>query len=238
MKNNKIEVSIVIPAFNEEKYLSLTLESISKLNNKDFEVIVVDNNSEDKTAQIAESFKTKINLRVVLEKKKGRGAARFRGFSEALGSMILSTDADTIVYPEWLDMMVKDIKGEIIATTSSCRIEDCPYLTRILFNFIQPASMVLYRIIFGHFWFSGFSFAILKSTYEKSGGFNPNLQVQEDLDLSFKVAKLGKIKFINKPVIPSGRRFKKGLISGLFEYIKTFTEIFVFKKRAYLDNPR
>lgn len=241
MDKSKPQVSIVIAAYNEEKYLPSTLESIAKLKtDQGFEVIVVDNNSTDKTARVAEDYKTRLNLRVVSEKKEGRGAARFRGFEVALGKIIISTDADAMVYPDWLKTMTKDISGEVVATTSSCRIEDGSFLTKTLFNFIQPQAMILYRLVFGHFWFCGFSFAILKSVYQKAGRFNPGLQAQEDLDLSFRVAKLGKIKFINKPVTVSARRFKQeGLLLGLYDYIRSFSQAFVFKKKSvYLDNPR
>lgn len=240
MVSQQVDLSVVIPAYNEEKFLPLCLQSISELTtDKDFEVIVVDNNATDKTAQIAKEFQETLNLRVISEERQGRGAARKRGFDEALGRVIVSLDADTIVYPDWMDILLEGIKGDVVAVTTSCKIEDCPLLTKAIFNFLQPKVMVLYRILFGHFWLSGFSFAILEATYVKSGKFNPNLQGQEDIDLSFRVARLGKIKFINKPVIFSGRRFQKGLVRGFYQYIHTFIEAFLLRRQdVYLDNPR
>lgn len=240
MSKDNIEVSIVIPAYNEEKYLLLALQSLVSLQTqKNFEVIVVDNSSTDNTAQVAGNFQDKLHLRVIFEKTKGRGAARKRGFDEAKGQIIISLDADTVVYPDWLDTLIDPLQGRVVATTTSCKITDCSILTNAIFNFIQPAAMYVYRIFTGHYWLSGFSFAILKSAYESSGGFNPNLQAQEDLDLSFRVAKLGKIKFINKPVIVSGRRFKDGLLVGFYDYVRSFAEAFILKKKSvYLDNPR
>lgn len=240
MSKNNIAVSIVIPAYNEEKYLSRALQSLASLQTKkNFEVVVVDNSSTDNTAKLAGNFQDKLNLRVVLEKIKGRGAARKRGFDEAKGRIIVSLDADTVVYPDWLDTLTAPLENTVAATTTSCKITDCSSLTNAVFNFMQPKAMVLYRIFSGHYWLSGFSFAILRSVYEKSNGFDPALQAQEDLDLSFKVAKLGKIKFINKPVIFSGRRFKDGLLVGFYDYIRSFAEAFILKKKTvYLDNPR
>lgn len=237
---SEVKASVVIPAYNEEKYLGRTLNSlVNQQTDINFEVIVVDNNSTDKTSKVAQSFQDKLNLRVILEKKVGRGAARARGFEEAKGEIILSTDSDTLVFPTWVETLASGIKDNIIATSTSCKITDCSPITNSLFNFIQPVTMMLYRLFLGHFWLSGFSFAILKSSYIKAGGFDTKIQAQEDLDLSFRVAKLGKIKFINKPVIFSGRRFQDGLLVGFFDYIKTFTEIFILKKRnTYLDNPR
>ena len=238
MVNTK--VSVVIPAFNEEKYIKNTLESlIDQDTNLEYEVIVVDNNSTDKTLEIARQFKDRINLRIINETKQGRGVARARGFDEARGGIILSADADTIFYQGWIETLASAIKGDVVGVTTSCKINDLSLISNRIFNFGQPICMVLYRIFLGHYWLSGFSFGILKSVYLSSGGFDTSLQAQEDIDLSFKVAKLGKIKFINKPVIFSGRRFKNGVLTGFFEYIYTFIEAFVFKRKSvYLDNPR
>lgn len=241
MENKNIDASIVIPAFNEEAYIKACLESISKLETKlNFEVILVDNNSTDKTVEVAQKFANGINLRIIKESKQGRGAARAIGFKEAQGKIILSTDADATFDPNWLDILVAGIKGKIVATTTTCKITDCSALTNLIFNFIHPAMTVIYGAIFGNCWLFGFSFAIYKSVYDESEGFDPNLQAQEDFDLGYKICKLGKIKFINKqPLIVSGRRFKNGLLAAFYEYISTFITVIILKrKNAYLDNPR
>lgn len=235
-------VSIVIPAFNEEKYIENTLFSLLESEQKtriDYEVILVDNNSTDKTVKLAQKFKEGMDLRIIKEERQGRGIARARGFEEAIGEIIFSADADTIFYTGWIEQLASELKGEVVAVTTSCKIVDCSPLTNFIFNFFQPKTMTLYRLLLGHYWLNGFGFGILKSVYKKSGGFDRSLQAQEDLDLAFRIAKLGKIKFINKAVIFSGRRFKQGLLTGLLEYLQTYNEAFILKKRSvYLDNPR
>lgn len=237
-----VAVSVVIPAYNEEKYIGETLNSLLKSEQQTdikYEIILVDNNSTDKTVEIARKFATGMDLRIIKEASQGRGAARARGFKEAKGEIILSADADTIFHKKWIEELKNNLKGCVVAVTTPCKIMDSTAINNAIFNFIQPIMMVLYRIFSGHYWLSGFSFGILKSVYEKSGGFDITLQAQEDLDLSFRVAKLGKIKFISKPVIFSSRRFKRGLMMGFYDYIRSFTEAFVLKKkRVYLDNPR
>ena len=241
MSKNSI-ISIVIPAFNEEKYIENTLFSLLKSEQKthiNYEVILVDNNSTDETVNIAQKFKEGMNLRIIKESKQGRGVARARGFNEARGDIILSADADTIFYRGWIETLTNALKGTVVGVTTSCRINDSLPLTNTVFNFSQPILMVLYRIFSGHYWLSGFSFGILRFVYEKAGGFNVSLQAQEDIDLSFRVAKLGKIKFVNKPVTFSGRRFRNGIVYGLYEYTQTFLNVFLFKrKNVYLSNPR
>ena len=237
---SEFDASIVIPAFNEEKYIKNCLESISKLDTKlNYEVILVDNNSSDQTVSIAKSFQDILNIRIVKESRQSRGAARAKGFEEAKGEMVLSTDADTILYPDWLDILVGSINTQVLAATTSCKIEDLSPLKNLLLNFIHLTTTIIYGAIFGNSWLFGFSFAISKKVYLEIGGFETNLQAQEDFDLGYRVHKLGKIKFINKPVTFSGRRFKRGLLKGLYAYLRTFIQAFVFKKKnIYLNNPR
>src|SRR5215204_5514260 len=95
-----MRLSVIIPAYNEEKYLPETLERVVKaLSNTDraSEIIVVDNESEDKTREIAESF----GARVVSESVHNIGKVRNTGGKNASGDVFVFVDADTLV-PETL----------------------------------------------------------------------------------------------------------------------------------------
>ncbi|PIP64322.1 hypothetical protein COW96_03190 [Candidatus Roizmanbacteria bacterium CG22_combo_CG10-13_8_21_14_all_33_16] len=230
----KMLVSVVIPCFNEEKVIAACLTAlVSQKTSHSFEVIVVNNNSTDQTVEIIKKFRDKLDLRIAQQKKKGRGPARKMGFQYAKGNIILSTDADTIVPPKWIETLVNSLLLEKnIAVTGSSKIVDCGWSANAIFNLIQPLSMRFYRIFFGHYWLSGFSFGISKKIYDKSGGFNDDINGLEDIDLSFKVKKIGVIKFIpNIPVIFSGRRFSKGLLKGLFSYINQFFIYFFYREK-------
>ena len=226
---------VMIPAYNEEKLLSTCLNSlVNQKTSLKFEVILVNNNSSDNTQEVAESFKRKLNLKIFFEKQKGRGAARKIGFEKAKGEIILSTDADSVVPSSWIEEHISAFKiNSIVATTGPCKIIDCSPATNKTFNFLQPKLMAFYRAIFGHYWLSGFNFAIKKSIYEKSGGFNSQLNALEDLDLAFRVKKLGKISFFKKSTVTfSGRRFNKGLLTGFLLYVLVFTKYLIFKKHT------
>ncbi len=237
-------ISVVIPAYNEEKFLPACLDSLAaQKTSREFEVIVVDNNSTDKTGEIARSYKTKIlNLKVVLESKKGRGQARSTGFKHASGDLIFSTDADTILPSNWIESIagVFEENPGIAAVVGSWRIEDYSTFKSALLHFIQPTAMRLYRLFFGHYWLNGFNFAIQKNAYEKSGGFSTILGAQEDVDLALRVSKIGKIKFLpHMRVITSGRRFKNGLSKELMSYVATFFRYRLLKSRSVdLNDPR
>lgn len=235
--------SVVIPAYNEENQISSCLDALVKQStDRRFEVIVVDNNSTDNTSKIVNNYKKKLNIKVVIEEQKGRGSARKTGFKKASGDIILSTDADTIVPEDWIERIITIFESNknVLAVTGVCQIVDNSKLTNALFNIFQPLSMRIYRLFFGHYWLSGFNFAVRKSSYLTSGGFDPKLNVQEDIDLSFKVSKVGKIKFLpDLCVNVSGRRFQKGFIKGVTPYLSSFSSYFFLKRKdVYLDNPR
>ncbi len=204
------------------------------------EVIVVDNNSTDSTAKIAKGFRELLHVRVLLEKKKGRGAARKSGFEAAKGEIIFSTDADTMVPSDWVSSILKefDKDARVVAVTGMTKIVDCDAMTNFFFNAIMPLHMKAYRLLSGYCVLSGFNFAIKRTAYKKAGGFNAVTDAYEDVDLSKKVHKsnLGTVRLIEEaPVIFSGRRFKRGLVRGYMDYATTFTvKFFSGKDRVLL----
>lgn len=226
-------VSIVIPAYNEEKIISQCLDSLCAQNTKQkFEVIVVNNNSTDQTEKIVKKYKDRLPLMIINEKNKGRGWARFAGFKVARGGIILSTDADTEVPKNWVEKLSAVLNDQdIVAVSGPCKINDCSPSENIIYNLIQPLVMMGYAVVFRHYWLNGFNFGVKKEAYLKSGGFNPKLNAQEDVDLGFKVNKVGKIKYINLPVTCSGRRFRGNLLKGLISYPKIFIEYYFLKKK-------
>lgn len=98
MTKSKIRVSLVIPVYNEESYLRPCLEAALAQDQPFFEIIVVDNNCTDKTAEIARAF---AGVRVVSEPHQGKVYARNTGFAAARGDIIARIDADTVLPPEW-----------------------------------------------------------------------------------------------------------------------------------------
>jgi cellulose synthase/poly-beta-1,6-N-acetylglucosamine synthase-like glycosyltransferase len=91
-------ISIIIPAYNEERYLKRCLDSIAALSESPYEVLVVDNNSTDATAQIATSYPF---VRLLHEKLQGRVYARNTGFDAAKGDILARIDADAVLPADW-----------------------------------------------------------------------------------------------------------------------------------------
>src|SRR3989344_7027794 len=98
-----MKISVVIPAYNEEKHIGSCLEHFLKQEEKADEIIVVDNNSTDNTAKIANKY----GAVVVREVKQGMIHARNTGFNSATFEIIARTDADTYVPKNWIKL-IKD----------------------------------------------------------------------------------------------------------------------------------
>jgi len=94
-------VSVILPARNEENFISRCLETLSAQDYKDFEIIAIDDSSEDKTGEIIEKFAKQdskivhVSAREKPENWMGKNWACMEGFKKVTGSLLLFTDADT-----------------------------------------------------------------------------------------------------------------------------------------------
>lgn len=110
-----MNVSIVIPVYNEAERLAVCLEAIGRQSVKPFEVFVVDNNSTDGSVRVAESFDF---VTVVRESKQGVLHARNRGFDLAKAEIIGRIDADTLLPPDWVRNVLEIFASRQVSAVS------------------------------------------------------------------------------------------------------------------------
>lgn len=130
MQNNKLSISVVIPAYNAAETIRQCIDAVENqsLERDSYEVIVVDNNSTDGTGAIIRSFP---NVHYYLETRKGSASARNAGLKHARGRIIAFTDADCIPARGWLEQIVAPIEsgeydvcgGEIVPVSVDTEIE-------------------------------------------------------------------------------------------------------------------
>lgn len=219
-------VSIVIPAFNEEKLIGPCLTALTNLTTTHpFEVILVDNASTDRTVPIARTFAKQLPLHIVHEPVKGRGAARATGCAAAKGEIIFSTDADSVVPPDWLELILPHFTDpQVVAVTSWGRTTDFSWWKNGILNLVFRYLFIFHPLIIGAYWLSGFNAAIRANAYRAVGGFSEQENGMEDLELTKKIMHLGTIKLVPEAVVEySGRRFEQGLIRGALDYIRAAT---------------
>lgn len=218
-----MKISVVISAYNEEKYINSCLDSLMKQTKKPYEIIVVDNNSKDKTSDIVKKYS---QIKLVLEKRPGIISSRNTGFKKAQGEIIARCDADTIVPPDWIEKIEKVFlkKDSIIAVSMPILTYDIPFIRNKL-KFLFYLYIFIPRFFIGHYPLLGPSMAIRKTVWDK---IMPKLctdpkKVHEDLDISFHIKKLGKV-YHDKTnlVLTSGRRIKYNPWSFFGEYTIRF----------------
>ncbi|MCL5771476.1 MAG: glycosyltransferase family 2 protein [Actinobacteria bacterium] len=226
-------VTIVIPAFNEEKFVDKTLQSILIQDYKNFELIVVDNNSTDNTSKIAEDFGAK----VIFEPSQGVGFARQKGFMEAKGKIIATTDADTILPSNWVSRIVEEFEKdkELVAFGGLYTLYSGAVTARIAVSYLTYPFWLLDKF-FSHGWsLPGANLAIRKDAFLKIGGFKTELKLGEDANISQRLKTIGKVKLDPDFLVQtSGRRFKNGLFCGLLTYAPNGIIRMLFKKEKFV----
>lgn len=194
-------ISIVIPTYNSEKYLDRCLQSIFSQSYKDFEVIVVDAFSADKTRIILSNY----NVKLVLRKPQGEPDAINFGMSLATGDVVAYIDADdtynkdcfaTVIkafknpYTQWLYSAgrIIDSNGNecrsIITTIKKLFWSRYNYNTYILFNYIVQPTVFMRKVFYDY---------VIK-------GFDTSLKYVFDYDCYIRAGKYSIPTFINYPL--------------------------------------
>lgn len=211
-----MKVSVVIPAYNEEKYIGTLLKNLLKQTIAPDEVIVVDNNSTDKTVEIAKKYKTKI----VHERRQGITYSRNTGFDSAKYDLIIRLDADTIPPRDYIERVKNIFQTEdVVAVSGNIKFYGLPSMLPtfwIEFPFTRSAKFML-----SHDTLMGPNLAITKDVWKKVKNTlcAHKENIHEDIDLSIHLAKFGKIKFDPKLCVQaSSRRIKHDPYSFFVEY--------------------
>jgi glycosyltransferase involved in cell wall biosynthesis len=228
------KISVVIPAYNEELMLSRALTSVNSQEYPgEFEVLVVDNASTDKTAELARS----LGARVLYEAKRGLPMARNTGYLAADGDIIAYTDADSILPPGWLRSFLKPFQDPQVVGVAGCFDYEGIQSTfaRWFFRIYHGVfNHVIYGIfgLFGQVPFAGPNFAVLKSALDRVHGFDTSIPFWgEDVAIALRLKKAGKLKRVRFTVYSSGRRINQyGLGKFFGATVLNYLWILVFKK--------
>ncbi len=223
-------LSIIIPTLNEEKYLPLLLESIKKQNIKNYEIILADNNSKDKTRQIAKKYKCKV------VKGGFPSKARNQGAKFAKGELLFFLDADVLLTKDFLKIALKEFKERELDLTTSRFYPIKGNIIDKLAHHIANLFMIISEKIkpFG----PGFCILIKREVHEKIKGFDETLVLAEDHDYLERASKVGKFRILkNTKLLISTRRFKKdGRWNTYIKYIKVTLKLLKGKKIRKEDN--
>lgn len=207
MPQKALTLSIVIPVFNEEAYLKACLESIAAQVLSPDEVVVVDNNSTDKTAKIAASYKF---VKLLKESKQGVAFARDRGLNAAGGDIIARIDGDSILPKDWtLEVLKAFSDAQVAAASGPVHYYDMPMPRG---NYFINHSMCLYALVAAPacpFLF-GTNMAIRRQAWAKiRRQLCAKNNIHEDIDLAIHLSNAGYKIAYDKSLLAgaSGRRY-------------------------------
>ncbi len=200
-------LSIIVIAYNEEKYIGNLLECIKKQAYKNYEVIVVDDHSTDRTVEIVDSFKGALPVRWVQKPVRGPSRSRNYGASLARGEVILFLDADVILADNFISANLKEFRDKSLAVAG---VDFIPYENDSLDLFITNFYRIWLKIVqYSNPRGIGFCLFALKKLHEKVV-FDETIVMSEDFDYIKRAAALGKFRIIEAvPVKVSWRRFHR-----------------------------
>ena len=205
-------LSIIIPTLNEEKCLSILLSEIKKQNFNDYEIIVADAGSVDKTVEIAKFFGCKITKGGLPAKGRNEGAKIARG------ELLLFMDADNIYLPEkFLENLISEFKKRNLGVASFPIYPNGNGFDKLAYG-IYNLLVKLTQKFLPH---ATNALLVKREINEKIGGFDEEIKIGEDHDYARRAAKYGKFGFIEtEPVLTSTRRFERdGRFKTYLKYI-------------------
>jgi len=224
METKTPKLSVIIPTYQEEKYIAKTLSTLTNVRPA-IEIVVVDGGSQDKTVKIAKQYTSK----VYKIQKRGISRARNHGAKQANAEILVFLDAD--VHPP-LDFVEKTLETfnnpTVVGATCHIMPTESGLVELVFFRFY---NLLLWLCTAFKPHSRGEFLAVRKNDFLEVNGFNEIMPCLEDHDLAYRLSKRGKFMFIwDLTVHESLRRFRK---LGFFKVLGTwFTDYLFFMLRG------
>lgn len=213
-------LSIVIITLNEEKRIGKLLEDLSKQTVQNFEVILVDSNSEDSTIQVAQSF-SQVLPSLTIEKMSTRGVSlgRNTGAQLAQYAQLLFLDADVRLQPHFLENSLNEMdEHQLMVAGAYMASEGLSLKHRLgykVFNLGLKMTQYFFPTAVGACIFSH------RDVHSLIGGFDESIHLCEDCNYVLKASKSHKFRMLDQYVFFDPRRLEQdGTFSTGFTYLK------------------
>jgi glycosyltransferase involved in cell wall biosynthesis len=228
-KLEAVKISIVVPAFNEERLLGQSLAQMKSAaggfvrQGWEIELIVCDNNSTDRTAEIARSA----GARVVFEPVNQIARARNRGAAAATGDWLIFVDADSQPSAGLFEEVAEQIQsGRCLAGGTTVRMDEKLWVAE-LFTWLWNYSSRMGR------WLAGSFIFVEAATFRELGGFDQELFAAEELDLSRRLKHRsretgrGVVILHRHPLVTSARKLR---LYTLWDHLKLLAHVLVNRR--------
>ena len=177
-----MKLSVIVPAFNEERLLPATLVNLKEVVPPPFELIVCDNNSTDRTGEVARAA----GAQLVFEPVNQISRARNRGAAAATGDWLLFVDADSLPSRDLILETTEAIQsGLVLAGGATVEFETRDLFVRFWLALWNTASRLMR-------WAAGSYVFVEASAFREVGGFSEDLYAGEELDLFRRLKRLAR----------------------------------------------
>ncbi len=198
-------ISVIIPAYNVDRYIEYTLESLKSQTLTDFEAIIVDDGSTDRTAEVVRTWIAKDpRFKLVQKPNGGLSSARNFGIRQAQSEYLALLDADDLYLPEKLSSHVAILDrhpqvGVIYSESQAIKDDGTPTWIKLSGKPIDPDPLkaLLCKNFIGH----GSNAILRKAVIDDVGEFDETLTSVEDLDLWLRIASSRQWKFYRVPAV-------------------------------------
>jgi len=193
----KFNFSIIIPVYNRPNEIDELLESLTKQDfSDDFEVLIVEDGSTDKSEHIVERYKNQLDLKYFFKENSGAGASRNYGMSHASGNYYLILDSDVILPAHYLTEVSRGLNtnytdafgGPDAAHQSFTSLQKA--INYSMTSFLTTGGIRGKKNAVGKFQPRSFNLGLSKVAFEKTKGF-ADLKIGEDIDLTFRLWEKG-----------------------------------------------
>jgi glycosyltransferase involved in cell wall biosynthesis len=234
-----MNISFIIPAYNEESYLRHCLDAIvHEIDGRDgYEIIVVDNNSNDKTSEIVVHEYPAVAL--IHEPRRGANRAREAGFVASKGALVAFLDADTELGKGWIVRAERAFAKDpnLVCLSGPFIYYDLPFAARALVQFFYAGTYLVYLInnfiLRDTSMIQGGTEIVRRGALQKIGGHNVSLTFYgDDADLARRLRAVGKVRWsFAFAMRSSGRRLaKEGTFTMGWRYAMNYFWITLFHR--------
>lgn len=235
MNTNLPKVSVVIPCYNDKDYIEETLDTVLNQTFKDFEIIIVDDGSNNATKKVLKKLK-KDKIFILEQKNGGLSNARNNGFKIAKGTYVLTIDADDTLDKTFLEKAVKILDSDIkiSAVSSYCNIFVENF---IITNTHKPKGGNLNNFLFDN---NSTSFALIrKIVWQEVGGYDEKMiKGFEDWEFWISVTKQGGLVHMIPEFLFNYRDKKKSMSKDSKQNYREKNLTYIYKKHKdiYLNH--
>ncbi len=196
-------VSVIMPVYNPEQYISISVKSILNQSYSNFEFIIIDDASIDETFKKLLEFKKKDKRIILVKNKKNEGVTKSlnKAIKEARGKYTIRMDADDWSYPDRFKFQVELMENNPDVVVSGSYVEICN--SKLKMKNLRQYHLDDATIRKHIFRYSPFAHpaTIWKTKVLKENLYNEVIIVSQDYELYFRVGKMGKFMNLNKPLL-------------------------------------